>query len=45
MKTGTCYRVDHLLAQSFKLEKDLTISAENADEFKDVLTGLERLKG
>ncbi|KAH0868193.1 hypothetical protein HID58_075215 [Brassica napus] len=42
-KTGTCYRADHLLKDycTEKLEKDLTISAEKAAEFKDVLAVME----
>ena len=42
-KTGTCYRADHLLKDycTDKLEKDLTISAEKAAEFKDVLAVME----
>ncbi|KAH0911238.1 hypothetical protein HID58_034559 [Brassica napus] len=42
-KTGTCYRADHLLKDycTDKVEKDLTISAEKAAEFKDVLAVME----
>ncbi|CAN7127237.1 unnamed protein product [Brassica rapa subsp. narinosa] len=42
-KTGTCYRADHLLKDycTEKLEKDLTISAEKAAEYKDVLAVME----
>ncbi|KAK4791438.1 hypothetical protein SAY86_031851 [Trapa natans] len=45
LKTGTCYRADHLLKDfcNEKLQKDLTISAEKASEFKLVLATLDDL--
>ncbi|OWM76277.1 hypothetical protein CDL15_Pgr009923 [Punica granatum] len=44
-KTGTCYRADHLLKDfcNEKLQKDLTLSAEKAAEFKHVLATLDDL--
>ncbi|KAL6646257.1 hypothetical protein ACP70R_017865 [Stipagrostis hirtigluma subsp. patula] len=44
-KTGTCYRADHLLKDfcKEKLEKDLTLPPEKAEEFKRVLTILDDL--
>ncbi|KAK4780715.1 hypothetical protein SAY87_016821 [Trapa incisa] len=45
LRTGTCYRADHLLKDfcNEKLQKDLTISAEKASEFKLVLATLDDL--
>ncbi|KAK4790054.1 hypothetical protein SAY86_017358 [Trapa natans] len=45
LKTGTCYRADHLLKDfcNEKLQKDLTISTEKAAEFKLVLATLDDL--
>ncbi|KAL2935543.1 Glycine--tRNA ligase mitochondrial 1 [Bienertia sinuspersici] len=42
-KTGACYRADHLLKDfcKEKLEKDLSLSAEKAAEFKQVLALLD----
>lgn len=42
-KTGTCFRADHLLKDfcKEKLEKDLSLSAEKAAEFKQVLALLD----
>ena len=42
-KTGTCYRADHLLKDfcKEKLEKDLTLPQEKADEFKRILAILD----
>ncbi|KAL5979608.1 hypothetical protein ACLOJK_019514 [Asimina triloba] len=44
-KTGTCYRADHLLKDfcKEKVEKDLTLPAEKAAEFKHVLAILDDL--
>lgn len=44
-KTGTCYRADHLLKDfcKEKLEKDLALPQEKADEFKRVLAILDDL--
>ncbi|XP_059633420.1 glycine--tRNA ligase, mitochondrial 1-like [Cornus florida] len=44
-KTGMCYRADHLLKDfcKEKLEKDLTMTAEKAAEFKHVLAVLDDL--
>ncbi|GJN15653.1 hypothetical protein PR202_gb02587 [Eleusine coracana subsp. coracana] len=44
-KTGTCYRADHLLKDFCmeKLEKDLTLPQEKADEFKCILAILDDL--
>ncbi|PWA69956.1 hypothetical protein CTI12_AA201570 [Artemisia annua] len=44
-KTGTCYRVDHLLKDHCKdkLEKDLAISSEKAAELKHILAVLDDL--
>jgi glycyl-tRNA synthetase len=44
-KTGTCYRADHLLKDfcKEKLEKDLTLPQQKADEFKRVLVILDDL--
>jgi glycyl-tRNA synthetase len=44
-KTGTCYRADHLLKDfcKEKLEKDLALPQEKADEFKRILAILDDL--
>lgn len=44
-KTGTCYRADHLLKDycKEKLEKDLTLTSEEAAELKHVLAVLDDL--
>ncbi|XP_044490019.1 glycine--tRNA ligase, mitochondrial 1-like, partial [Mangifera indica] len=44
-KTGTCYRADHLLKDfcNEKLQKDLSISAKKAAEFRHVLAVLDDL--
>ncbi|CAN6445479.1 unnamed protein product [Victoria cruziana] len=44
-KTGTCYRADHLLKDfcKEKLEKDLTLPVEKAEELKHVLAVLDDL--
>ncbi|KAI4304880.1 hypothetical protein MLD38_040339 [Melastoma candidum] len=45
MKTGTCYRADHLLKDfcNEKLQKDLTLTSEKAAELKHVLATLDDL--
>ena len=42
-KTGTCYRADHLLKDfcKEKLEKDIALPKEKADEFKRILAILD----
>nr|GMD50983.1 glycine--tRNA ligase, mitochondrial 1-like [Ipomoea batatas]GMD57849.1 glycine--tRNA ligase, mitochondrial 1-like [Ipomoea batatas] len=45
VKTGTCYRADHLLKDycNEKIEKDLTMSSEKVAELKHVLAVLDDL--
>ncbi|CAK9320823.1 unnamed protein product [Citrullus colocynthis] len=44
-KTGTCYRADHLLKDfcNEKLQKDLSLSSEKAEELKHILAVLDDL--